>query len=179
MGHYTPKEVNLIKREIRTGKPAYLIADELSKQWGRSREGLYSKALALSKKTYKIRKWEGPTKIKAKIEKPVRPAIVQEVINFTPMPGSVLENLEVKQKEQDVIQEVCQDIMNLVTPSQLEDNFNNRIEEIVTDIEAQQQPAEIEVGIEIPVTDLAFVGVPSKVVVYKDHVRYYYSNQIS
>lgn len=163
MGHYTPKEVNLIKREIRTGKPAYIIADELSGQWGRSREGLYNKALALSKKTYKIRKWEGPTKVEAKIEKTIRPAIVQEVIDFTPMPGSVLETLNNKEKEKEIIQEVCQDIINLE-------------KELPTVPECEQRPAEIEVGIEVPVNDLAFVGTPSRVVVYKDHVRYYYSN---
>lgn len=152
MKHYTPKEVNLIKQEIRTGKPLPLIADDLAKQWGRPRQGLYTKIVTLSRKTYKINKWDGPTR---KFEKPIRPATVQETINFTPMPDSVLESFDKKEKE--VIKEVCEDIINIQ-------------EDLIV-----QQPAEI--GIEVPTNDVAFVGTPSKVVIYKDHVRYYYSNE--
>jgi hypothetical protein len=154
MKHYTPKEVNLIKREIRTGKPLPLIADDLAKEWGRPRQGLYTKVVTLSRKTYKINKWDGPTR---KVEKPVRPAIVQETIDFTPMSDSLLESFEEKEKE--AIVDICEGIINLPKEQPI----------------VQQQPAEI--GIEVPVNDVAFVGTPSKVVIYKDHVRYYYSNE--
>ena len=72
-------------------------------------------------------------------------------------------------------------------------NFDKRIVEIIEDIEAteaaqavkeiceeivekpmERQPAEI--GIEVPVGVMAFTGVPSKIVVYQDHVRYYFDN---
>ena len=154
MKHYTPKEVNLIKREIRTGKPLPLIADDLAREWGRPRQGLYTKIVTLSRKTYKINKWDGPTR---KVEKPVRAGVIQKTINFTPMTDSLLEGFDDKEKE--VIANISKEIVNLPK------------EEPVV----QQQPAEI--GIEVPVNDVAFVGTPSKVVIYKDHVRYYYSNE--
>jgi hypothetical protein len=158
MKHYTPKEVNLIKREIRTGKPLPLIADDLAKEWGRPRQGLYTKVVTLSRKTYKINKWDGPTR---KVEKPAKPSIVQETINFTPMNESLLEGFDDEEKE--VIVDISKGIINLPK------------EEPVTEPVIEQQPAEI--GIEVPVNDVAFVGTPSKVVIYKDHVRYYYSNE--
>jgi len=83
-------------------------------------------------------------------------------------------------------------VMNLVTEPQLEENFKDRIEEIVADIDSKQipvvqeiceeivekpierQPAEI--GIEVPVGVMSFVGTPSRIVVYQDHVRYYFDN---
>lgn len=36
------------------------------------------------------------------------------------------------------------------------------------------QPADI--GIEVPVNSMNFIGVPSKIVVYSNHVRYYFDN---
>ena len=51
MKHYTAKQVNEIKQEIRTGKPVAIIADELATQWGRPVAGVYGKVLKLSKLT--------------------------------------------------------------------------------------------------------------------------------
>jgi hypothetical protein len=77
-------------------------------------------------------------------------------------------------------------------PGSLWDNFDKRIEEIAADIDAnkvpvvqeiceeivekpiERQPAEI--GIEVPVGVMAFTGTPSRIVVYSDHVRYYFDN---
>jgi hypothetical protein len=164
MKHYTAKQVNEIKQEIRTGKPVAIIADELATQWGRPVAGVYGKVLKLSKLTRKINKtYNGPTK-KPRNRKSLRPSSVEQVVmNLDPMPGSLM------------------------------DNFNKRIQEIVEDIEAteaaqavkeiceeivekpmERQPAEI--GIEVPVGVMSFTGVPSKIVVYQDHIRYYFDN---
>jgi len=78
-------------------------------------------------------------------------------------------------------------------PGSLMDNFEKRIVEIIEDIEAteaaqavkdiceeivskpiERQPAEI--GIEVPVGVMAFTGVPSKIIVFSDHIRYYFDN---
>ena len=163
MKHYTAKQINEIKQEIRTGKPIAIIAHELASRWGRPLSGLYGKVLKLSKLTRKINKtYSGPTK-RPRIRKAPKPASVEQVImNLDPMPGSLM------------------------------DNFNKRIEEIIEDIEANQipvvqeiceeiiekpmerQPAEI--GIEVPVGVMSFTGVPSRIIVYPDHVRYYFDN---
>jgi hypothetical protein len=165
MKHYTPKQINQIKQEIRTGKPVAIIADELAKEWKRPIGGVYHKVLALSKMTRKIvNTYKGPTKRPYVRKKTLRPAVVQETItmDFEPMPGSILEN------------------------------FNKRIEEIVADIDAKQvpvvqelceeivdkpierQPADI--GIEVPASIVSFTDTPKKVVIYSDHVRYYFNN---
>lgn len=163
MKHYTAKQINEIKQEIRTGKPIAIIAHELASRWGRPLSGLYGKVLKLSKLTRKINKtYSGPTK-RPRVRKAPKPASVEQVImNLDPMPGSLM------------------------------DNFNKRIEEIIEDIEANQipvvqeiceeivekpmerQPAEI--GIEVPVGVMSFTGVPSRIVVFQDHVRYYFDN---
>lgn len=163
MKHYTPKQVNLIKQEIRTGKPPKLIAQDLSKEWGKTFQGLYTKVLLLSKKTYKINNtWEAPKRKAVVAPKAPRPAIVQETINFTPLEGSLIETFSVK--EEEVITEVCNDILNIPV---VEDSYEID--------EPAQEPAEI--GIEVPVNNVAFIGTPSRIVIYKDHVRYYYSNE--
>lgn len=165
MKHYTPKQINQIKQEIRTGKPVAIIADELAKEWKRPVSGVYSKVLRLSKMTRKIvNTYTGPTKRPYVRKKTLRPAVVQETItmDFEPMPGSVLEN------------------------------FDKRIEEIVADIDAKQVPAVQEIceeivdkpierlpagiGIEVPVGAMSFTGVPSRIMVFTDHVRYYFNN---
>lgn len=163
MKHYSPKQINEIKQEIRTGKPLAIIADELAAQWGRPVSGVYTKVVRLAKQTRKINKtWVGPTR-KPRAKKASRPAVVEQVV------------------------------MNLVTETQLEQNFKDRVEEIVADIESKQaidivqeiceeivekpierEPAEI--GIEVPVGVMAFTGTPSRIVVYSDHVRYYFDN---
>jgi hypothetical protein len=164
MKHYTAKQINEIKQEIRTGKPIAIIAHELASRWGRPLSGLYGKVLKLSKLTRKINKtYNGPTK-KPRVRKAPRPASVEQVVmNLDPMPGSLMEN------------------------------FDNRIKEIIEDIEAteaaqavkeiceeivekpmERQPAEI--GIEVPVGVMSFTGVPSRIVVYSDHIRYYFDN---
>jgi hypothetical protein len=113
MKHYTPKQINQIKQEIRTGKPVAIIADELAKEWKRPIAGVYGKVLRLSKQTRKIvNTYEGPTKRPYVRKKALRPAVVQESIemDFQPMPGS------------------------------LWDNFDKRVEEIAADIEASKIP---------------------------------------
>jgi hypothetical protein len=158
MKHYTAKQINEIKQEIRTGKPVVIIADELAKQWGRPVSGVYTKVLRLSKQTRKITNtYDGPTKrAYTSTKRKLRPVVVQEMLDFTPMPESVLESFSVK--EQEVIEEVCQDIINI--PEELP--------------VMERQPAEI--GIELPAGVMSFTGTPSKVVVYSDHVRYYFNN---
>jgi hypothetical protein len=164
MKHYTAKQINEIKQEIRTGKPVAIIADELATLWGRPVAGVYGKVLKLSKLTRKIAKtYNGPTK-RPRVRKAPRPRSVEQVVmNLDPMPGSLMEN------------------------------FDNRIKEIIEDIEAteaaqavkeiceeivekpmERQPAEI--GIEVPVGVMSFTGVPSRIVVFQDHVRYYFDN---
>ena len=164
MKHYTAKQINEIKQEIRTGKPVAIIADELSLEWGRPVKGVYNKVLRLAKQTRKITNtYTGPVK-RPRTRKAPKPASVEQVImNLDPMPGSLM------------------------------DNFNKRIQEIVEDIEAteaaqavhdiceeivnkpiERQPAEI--GIEVPVGVMSFTGVPSRIVVYQDHIRYYFDN---
>ena len=163
MKHYSPKQINEIKQEIRTGKPLAIIADELAAQWGRPVSGVYTKVVRLAKQTRKINKtWVGPTR-KPRAKKASRPAVVEQVV------------------------------MNLVTETQLEQNFKDRVEEIVADIESKQAIAVVqeiceeivekpierepaEIGIEVPVGVMTFTGVPSRIMVYPDHVRYYFDN---
>lgn len=164
MKHYTPKQINQIKQEIRTGKPVAIIADELAKEWKRPASGVYHKVLRLSKMTRKIvHTYKGPTK-RPRVRKAPKPAVVQEALtmNFEPMPGSLMENFNKKMeeivadidaKQVPVVKEICEDIV---------------------DKPIERQPAII--GIEVPVGTMTFTGVPSKVVVYPDHVRYYFDN---
>jgi hypothetical protein len=148
MKHYTPKQVNEIKQQIRTGKPLPIIAEDLAIEWERPSSGIYSKAVALARNTRKITNtWTGPTK-KTKL----RPTIVQQSIDFDLMPGSLLDATD--NKSEVILKEIC--------------------EEIVEKSEIKQQPAEI--GIEVPPTNISFNGIPSRVVIYSDHVRYYYNN---
>jgi len=153
MKHYTPKEVNQIKQLIRTGMPLPLIANELEKQWGRPSRAIYSKVKILAKRTKKItNEWNDSVKILVESTPEVKPAVVQETIDFTPV-------------EREVIKEVCN---NIIETSAFEDSHET----------IEQLPAQIEVeGIEVPASHITFVGTPSRVVIYKDHVRYYYSNE--
>jgi hypothetical protein len=165
MKHYTPKQINQIKQEIRTGKPVAIIADELAKEWKRPIAGVYGKVLRLSKMTRKIvNTYEGPTKRPYVRKKALRPAVIQErvTMDFNPMPGS------------------------------LWDNFDKRMEEIVADIEPKQVPVvqelceeiihpnierqSAEIGIEVPASVVSFTDTPKKVVIYSDHIRYYFNN---
>ena len=163
MKHYTAKQINEIKQEIRTGKPVAIIADELSAQWGRPVAGVYGKVLKLSKLTRKITKtYDGPTK-RPRIRKAPKPAIVQQTIEFNPLEGSLLENFNKRVEEimedikaneaQEIVQEICEEI----------------VEKPI-----ERQPAEI--GIEVPTGNISFIGTPSRVVIYSDHVRYYFTN---
>jgi hypothetical protein len=118
MKHYTPKQINQIKQEIRTGKPVAIIADELAKEWKRPVAGVYGKVLRLSKMTRKIvNTYEGPAKRPYVRKKAPRPAVIQErvTMEFQPMPGS------------------------------LWDNFDKRVEEIAADIEASKVPVVQEI----------------------------------
>ena len=163
MKHYTAKQINEIKQEIRTGKPVAIIADELSTQWGRPLSGVYGKVLKLSKLTRKITKtYNGPTK-RPRTRKALRPAAVQEVIDFTPMPGSLMDNFNKR------IEEIIEDIETTEAAQAVQEIC----EEIVTK-PLERQPAEI--GIEVPVGVMSFVGTPSRIVVFQDHVRYYFDN---
>lgn len=150
MKHYTPKQVNEIKQQIRTGKPLPLIADDLATEWERPSSGIYSKAVALARNTRKINNtWSGPSK---REKKKLRPTSVQQLIDFTPMPGSLLDITD--DKSEFILKEICEEIID-------------KSDEIV------REPAEI--GIDVPVGNISFIGTPSRVVVYPDHVRYYYN----
>jgi len=164
MKHYTAKQINEIKQEIRTGKPVAIIADELATLWGRPVAGVYSKVLRLSKQTRKItHTYNGPAK-RPRTRKALRPAAVEQVImNLDPMPGSLMDNFEKR------IVEIIEDIEATEAAQAVKDIC----EEIVSK-PIERQPAEI--GIEVPVGVMAFTGVPSRIVVYSDHVRYYFDN---
>ena len=160
MKHYSPKQINQIKQEIRTGKPVAIIADELAKEWKRPVAGVYSKVLRLSKQTRKINNtYIGPNK-KPRVKKAPRPAVLMK---FDPLPGSLFENIDNRIEEivaevkannaETVLQEICEEIVEKPL---------------------ERQPAEI--GIEVPVGVMSFVGTPSRIVVYQDHVRYYFDN---
>ena len=150
MKHYTPKQVNEIKQQIRTGKPLPLIADDLATEWERPSSGIYSKAVALARNTRKINNtWSGPSK---REKTKLRPTSVQQLIDFTPMPGSLLDITD--DKSEFILKEICEEIID-------------KSDEIV------REPAEI--GIDVPVGNISFIGTPSRVVIYPDHVRYYYN----
>jgi len=165
MKHYTPKQINQIKQEIRTGKPVAIIADELAKEWKRPIAGVYGKVLRLSKMTRKIvNTYEGPTKRPYVRKKAPRPAIVQEAVTmeFQPMPGSLWDNFDkrmeeiaadIEPKQVPVVQELCEEIIH-------------------PNIERQSA----EIGIEVPASVVSFTDTPKKVVIYSDHIRYYFNN---
>ena len=165
MKHYSPKQINQIKQEVRTGKPLSIIADELAAEWGRPLSGVYTKVVRLSKQTRKINKtWTGPTrKPMARKAKAPRPAAVQEVIDFEPLPGSLMHNFDKR------IVEIIEDIEATEAAQAVKEICEEIVEKPM-----ERQPAEI--GIEVPVGVMAFTGVPSKIVVYQDHVRYYFDN---
>ena len=163
MKHYTAKQINEIKQEIRTGKPIAIIAHELASRWGRPVSGLYGKVLKLSKLTRKITKtYNGPTK-RPRTRKAPKPAIVQQSIEFSPIEGSLLENFNKRVEE----------IMEDIKANEAEIIVQEICEEIV-EKPIERQPAEI--GIEVPVGVMSFTGVPSRIVVFQDHVRYYFDN---
>lgn len=166
MKHYSPKQINQIKQEIRTGKPVAIIADELAAEWGRPVNGVYTKVLRLSKETRKINKtYSGPTRRpRTSTKRKLRPAAVEQVtMNLEPMPGSLMEKFDKR------IVEIIEDI----EATEAAQAFKEICEEIV-EKPIERQPAEI--GIEVPVGVMAFTGTPSKIVVYQDHVRYYFDN---
>ena len=165
MKHDSPKQINQIKQEVRTGKPLSIIADELAAEWGRPLAGVYTKVVRLSKQTRKINKtWTGPTrKPMARKAKAPRPAAVQEVIDFEPLPGSLMHNFDKR------IVEIIEDIEATEAAQAVKEICEEIVEKPI-----ERQPAEI--GIEVPVGVMAFTGVPSKIVVYQDHVRYYFDN---
>jgi len=165
MKHYSPKQINQIKQEVRTGKPVAIIADELAAEWGRPVSGVYTKVLRLSKQTRKINKtWVGPArKTRGRKPKAPRPAVVQEVIDFEPLPGSLMDNFDKR------IIEIIEDIEATEAAQAVKEICEEIVEKPI-----ERQPAEI--GIEVPVGVMAFTGVPSKIVVYQDHVRYYFDN---
>lgn len=168
MKHYTAKQINEMKQEIRTGKPVAIIADELAEQWGRPVRGIYSKVLRLSKLTRKITNtYTGPTKRpKVRAKKAVRPTVVQEMLDFTPLEGSVMDRFDKKVEEivedikstkaESIVKDICEEIIDLRKP----------VETV--------QPAEI--GIEVPADLISLNIYPTRVVVYSDHVRYYFKN---
>lgn len=142
MKHYSPKQINEIKQEIRKGKPVAIIADELATRWERPVRGVYSKVLKLSKQTRKItNEYDGPKR------KPYAKRAPK---------ATVASNIQIwgwNEKEQTVVKEICEEIVSKPI---------------------ERQPAEI--GIEVPVGVVSFTGVPSRIMVYPDHVRYYFDN---
>lgn len=166
MKHYSPKQINQIKQEIRTGKPVAIIADELSAEWNRPVSGVYTKVLNLSKQTRKINKtYSGPTRRPyTSAKRKLRPAAVEQVVmDLEPMPNSLMDNFDKK------ILKIIED----VEATEAAKAFKEICEEIV------EKPIEreiAEIGIEVPVGTMTFTGTPSKIVVYQDHVRYYFDN---
>ena len=143
MKHYSPNEVNEIKREIRKGTPVSIIANELSNKWGRPMNGIYNKIWKLSKQTRKIKsEYTGP-KRKPYAKRAAKPTMAS--------------NIEIwgwDEAGQVIVKEICEDIVNV------------GIKEL----------APAEMSIEVPAESISFTGTPSRVVVYSDHVRYYFNN---
>lgn len=164
MKHYSPKQINQIKQEIRTGKPLAIIADELAVEWGRPVNGVYTKVVRLAKQTRKINKtWIGPTR-KPRAKKAPRPAAVEQVVmNLEPMPGSLMDNFDKR------IIEIIEDIEATEAAQAVKEICEEIVEKPI-----EREPAEI--GIEVPVGVMTFTGVPSRIMVYPDHVRYYFDN---
>lgn len=132
MKHYTPKQLNQIRQELKTGKPVSIVAQELSTEWNRPYSGVYYKTWALSKTIRKVTgEYTGPKKRKRGM---LRISNIPRKENLVPAP--VVKNEEIIDKP------------------------------------IERQPAEI--GIEVPVGAMTFIDSPSKVVVYPDHVRYYF-----
>jgi hypothetical protein len=144
---YTPKEINYIKEEIRTGKPISIIADNLCVEFDRPIGGVYAKVWKLAKSTKKISKnYVGPSR-RPHIRK-IRPTMAKEIPNLW----------DFNNEQEIVIKEICEEIIN---------------KEELDVVPVQQEPA--HVGIEVPVDSITFTGKPGKVIVYPDHVRYYYN----
>jgi len=71
---------------------------------------------------------------------------------------TMASNIEIwgwDEEGQAIVKDICEDIVNV------------GIEEVV---------APAEMAIEVPVGSISFIGTPSRVVVYSDHVRYYFNN---
>ena len=88
------------------------------------------------------------------------------MLDFTPMPGSLMENFDKTaeivadtnfRRAQSIVQEICEEIL-----------------EKPMEISIERQPAEI--GIEVPASIVSFTDTPKKVVIYSDHIRYYFNN---
>lgn len=75
---YSQLEVQRMKELIRTGKPILQIAQEEYKNFGARKNGFLQKLYKVSKSTRKIRKWEGPQKVRNTQPKPIEKG---EVIN--------------------------------------------------------------------------------------------------
>ena len=156
MKAYTPKEVNEIKQEIRTGKPISIIADNLSKAWSRPLAGIYTKIWKLSKSTKKIKNsYTGPVRKPYKTRATLRPAIASQL----PLTWTLNE------KEEVILKDICEEIIN---------KEELTVDEFSKIWDAPKEPADI--CIEVPTENISFIGTPSRVVIYSDHVRYYYNN---
>jgi hypothetical protein len=153
MKHYTPKQINEIKQQIRTGKPAIIIADDLAKTWGRPATAIYHKAIQLAKQTRKIKNdYVGP-------KKRVRVKQVKKE------PGTIIPPHLWDINDEEEVVYVKQDV---IVGKEPEEEF------IPEPVKYEQETAEI--CIEVPTGNISFIGTPSRVVIYSDHVRYYYNN---
>jgi hypothetical protein len=153
MKHYTPKQINEIKQQIRTGKPAIIIADDLAKTWGRPATAIYHKAIQLAKQTRKIKNdYVGP-------KKRVRVKQVKKE------PGTIIPPHLWDMTDEEEVVYVKQDV---IVGKEPEEEF------IPEPVKYEQETAEI--CIEVPTGNISFIGTPSRVVIYSDHVRYYYNN---
>lgn len=145
---YTTKEISEIKQNIRKGIPLSIIADDLSKQWNRPLAGIYAKIWKISKMTRKIKtNYNGPKR------RAYKPRLKPTMASQLPLEWTLNE------KEEVVLKDICEEIID---------------KDFTSLDETPQQPAEI--GIEVPVSSMSFTGTPSRVVIYPDHVRYYYNN---
>lgn len=61
---YDNKDIKTMKELIRTGRPLLQIAREEHTNFGASLSGFYGKLIQLAKTTTKIRKWEGPKRMR-------------------------------------------------------------------------------------------------------------------
>lgn len=61
---YSQLEVQRMKELIRTGKPILQIAQDEHKNFGARKGGFLQKLYKVSKSTRKIRKWEGPQRVR-------------------------------------------------------------------------------------------------------------------
>lgn len=86
---YTTEDIQRMKELIRTGQPLRQIAQREHANFGTSMGAFYGKLLSVSKTTRKIRRWEGPKRVRRTKEQMEQAA--EQVSGFTVPAGTTFE----------------------------------------------------------------------------------------